>query len=252
MAKRVLGILLTGLLIGIVPAADAQEPPPPEVPEVVQIEDPAGDANYLNSQGGLLPMEGDQTTPADLTISDLLKVWWTHDATTIAVNFQTEAPPPSGNASYLYRAFTNPGGDFADGCLWWEAVVEGPTFVGDPIGRIRDMCSESDPIEGELSILELADGTGLVTVRVPRASHATFVDGGVIVGPTAEVRNVTGAAAARFVTAPAVDDTKVGTDYTIASEDDGTDKKKKKKKKKKKGKGAARARVLTGGSVRVL
>ncbi len=231
---RVLSICLILVLFGAIESAVAQEPPSPEVPAVVQIEDPAGDANYLNSQG-LLPISGDQPTPADLTISDLLKVWWSHDAESISVNFQTEGPPPSGNAAYLYRSFTNPGGDFADGCLWWEAFVEGPTFVGESFGRLRDQCAGSDPVDGTITIAELSDGTGLVTLTIPRASNAAFVDGGVIAAPSAEVRNVTGAAAARFVTAPVVDDTKVGSDYAITPNEEPQEKPKKKKKKKKRG-----------------
>ncbi|MDQ3962579.1 MAG: hypothetical protein M3277_01475 [Actinomycetota bacterium] len=251
MTTRRLSIVINALVfLGLIPAVQAQEPPPPEVPAAVQIEDPAGDANYLNDQGVGLPLEGDQTTPQDLTISDLLKIWWTNDAETISVHFQTEAPPPSSNAAYLFRAFTNPGGDFPDGCLWWEAVVEGPTFVGEAFARLRDMCSETDPVEGTISIATLEDETGVVTVTVPRDANAAFAPGGTIATPIAEVRNVTGAAAARFATAPVVDNTKPGTDYTITDEEPEPQPK---KKKKKKGKTArATAAVLTGGSVRAL
>jgi len=247
-ARRTLGLVLTVGLIGIAPAEAQEEPPPPEVPAVVQIEDPAGDSNYLNSQGVGLPFGGDQTTPADLTVSDILKVWWTNDAETISAHFQTEAPPPSSNAAYLFRVFTNPGTDAEDGCLWWEAVVEGPTFQGDPFARLRDMCAETDPVEGTLTISTLEDETGVITITLPRESNAAFAAGGTIVAPIAEVRNATGATGAGPVTAPVADDTKVGTDYTIVDET----KKKKKKKKKGKPKSAASLVLLTGGSFRVL
>jgi hypothetical protein len=232
-ARVVTVVAALALLAGTVQSVAAQEPPTAP-PEIVQIEDPAGDANYLNGQGFGVT-EGDRTTPQDLTISDILKVWFTHDAQNVSLNIQTEAPPPSGNAAYLYRAFTNPGGDYTEGCLWWEGFVEGPTFVGESFARLRDLCAGSDPVEGTLAIATLADETGLVTITLPRAAHELFADGSVLVGPNAEVRNLTGAAAVRFATAPVVDDTKVGADYTITPVEDADDGKPKKKKKNKKG-----------------
>ncbi|MDQ3952182.1 MAG: hypothetical protein M3279_04335 [Actinomycetota bacterium] len=222
-------VIAVALLLGTVPAG-AQEQPPPAVPEVVQIEDPAGDANYLNGQGrGLI--EGDRPTPADLTVSDVLKVWFTHDAANISVHIQTEGPPPSSNAAYVYRVLANPGGDFPRGCLWWEAYVEGPTYVGEPVALLRDQCQDADPVEGTLAVTTLDDETGLITVTFPRSSNAAFADGGIIAAPFVEVRNVTGGEGAGPATTPVVDDTKIGTDYTITAAEDDKPKKKKKKKK---------------------
>lgn len=224
-----------GLVLGGIETAGAQEEPPPEVPEVVQIEDPAGDANYLGD---------DQTTPADLTISDLLRVWFTHDEVDISVHIQTEGPPPSANASYVFRVNTNPG-DEEDGCLRWEAIVEGPTYVGETFGRLIDQCTEdAEPIEGEVEIVEASDGTGITTVTIPRAAHPLLAAGSVINSPWAIVLNNTGGST-RLV-GPAVDDTKIGTDYTIADE------KKKKKKKKKKERPGVPFTASTGGSVKAL
>lgn len=229
MSRRILAIITMAAVgaWGVVVPAGAQEPPPeapPEVPEVVQIEDPEGDANY---QGD------DQTTPVDLSVSDLLRVWFTNDEATISVHIQTEVPPPSANASYVYRVTTNPGAE-EDGCLEWEAIIEGPTWVGESFARLDDECAEDDfePIGGELEITEASDGSGIITVTIPRDSHETLAKGSVIEAPWAEVLNNTGAGP-RLV-GPAVDDTQVGTDYEIQDEEE-----KKKKKKKKKGRASA-------------
>ncbi|MGH2749059.1 MAG: hypothetical protein ACRDKB_14220 [Actinomycetota bacterium] len=231
MTGRILAIVTMAAVgaWGTMLPAGAQDPPPeppPEVPEVVQIEDPEGDANY---QGD------DQTTPADLSVSDLLRVWFTNDEETITVHIQTEVPPPSSNASYVYRVNTNPG-DAEDGCLEWEAIVEGPTWVGESFGRLDDECSGDDfePIEGELEITEASDESGLITVTIPRDAHEALAKGSVIDAPWARVLNNTGAES-RLV-GPTVDDTQVGSDYEIQDE--------KKKKKKKKRRQAREPRAL--------
>jgi hypothetical protein len=203
-----------------------------EVPETVQIEDIPGDANYLNPQGG--PGGGDQPTAQDLTISDLLKIWFTNDATNISVHIQTEAPPPSSNAAYFFRVWANPGDD-ADGCLRFVAVVEGPTFAGDPYAELQDACAEVDDVEAELLVEELADGTGLITVTVPRTANAAFADGLTLTAPWAEVRNATGPTPGGTLIVPVADNTEIGTDYTITTEEPPVKKGCKKGKGKKKG-----------------
>lgn len=240
MTTRRVTLAITALvLLGLVPAVQAQEPPPSEVPAVVQIEDPVGDANYQGE---------DQTTPADLTISDLMSVWFTHDATNLSVHIQTEGPPPSGNASYVFRVTTNPG-EREVGCLEFEAIIEGPTYVGDSFARLDDECAADDfePIAGELTIVEASDGTGITTVTIPRASHPALADEAVIATPWAATLNNTGGPS-RLV-GPTVDDTKVGSDYTIASDEPRPKAKKKKKKSKRPGPPVL---VLTGGNARAL
>ncbi|MGH2731276.1 MAG: hypothetical protein ACRDJI_11800, partial [Actinomycetota bacterium] len=183
--KVLVGAAVAALLVPYQASAQAVT----EVPEVVQIEDIPGDANYLNPQGG--PGGGDQPTPQDLTISDLLKVWFTNDATNISVHIQTEAPPPSSNAAYFFRVWVNPGDDEL-GCVRFVAVVEGPTYVGDPYAELQDACADVEDVEAELLVEELADGTGAITITVPREANAAFADGGVLTAPWAEVRNATG------------------------------------------------------------
>lgn len=208
--KKSLAVFTALGLVGSVLMAPAlgQEPVPTEIPETVNIEDPAGDSNYMGD---------DQTTPADLTVSDILKVWFTNDAENVSVHFVTEGPPPSSNASYVFRVNFNPSPDDEVGCLGLEAIVEGPTYVGDPFGRLTYFCEDKDPVEGTLTVEEGPDGVGIITVTVPRSADPGFADGMVLAAPSAEVLNNTGASA-RLV-GPAADDTAVGTDYTFVVEE---------------------------------
>lgn len=208
MIKKPAALLVAGAVAvwGLTVPAGAQDPP--EVPEKPNIEDPAGDANYLG---------GDQeTAPATLSVSDILRVWFTNDAENISVHVQTTAPPPSSNASYIYRIRFNPGED-ETGCLWFEIITEGPTFVGEMFGRLRFVCSDADPVEGEVEITEASDTTGITTLTLPRATDPAFDDGAVLAAPNAQVNNNNGADGVGRVTAPVVDDTEVGTDYKIAA-----------------------------------
>ncbi|MFN2526988.1 MAG: hypothetical protein ABR505_12130 [Actinomycetota bacterium] len=233
--KRMLAAVLGMALIGAEGALPANAQPPARVPKRVQIVDPAGDANYLNGQGD--PGQGDMSTPADLSVSDILSVWFTNDADTISVHIQTEVPPPSANAAYLFRVEVNPSGNEEEGCLWFEAAVGGPTYVGETFGRLRDQCAEDAVVEGELTIVEAADGTGITTVIIPRDAHLAFAAGAVISAPWAQVRNHFGALGQdRF---PAVaDDTTIGSDYSIV---DG--RRKGKQKRERSGAAGDRARV---------
>lgn len=255
--RRVLPILVAGSVAAtgaVVPSASGQEAPP-EVPEVVQIEDPAGDANYLNDQGLApfgVPDEGDRTTPVSLSVSDILKVWFTHDADNISVHVQTSAPPPATNSSYIYRVFFNPG-DNPAGCLWFEIITEGPTWAGGEFfGRLRWVCADQDPVDGEVSTVEGPDGTGITTLTVPRSLDPAFEDDAVLAAPSAETRNNSGTPAVGRITFPVVDDTKVGTEYEITAEEPKKPKKKKKKRNKKKRAAARPAAPATGGRMLVL
>ena len=196
-----------------VPAA-AQEPAPTVVPEVVNIEDPAGDGNYLNDQG--TGEVGDNVTPADAsTVADILKVWFTHDADVIRAHVLTEAPHSANTASaYFYRVQVDPGGE--PNCLRFQIATTGPTSptTAEAFGSIRDLCGDNDETFTEgitVTIEALADGTGVSTVTVPRTIHPALADNLVLAAPTAHSRNYVGGAA----TAPQVDTTVPGTDYTI-------------------------------------
>ncbi|MDQ3940123.1 MAG: hypothetical protein M3238_02100 [Actinomycetota bacterium] len=214
MRSKLLGGLLAAAMVGgsgLVPA-HAQEPAP-EVPAVVNIEDPAGDANYLNGQGAD-DSQGNNVTPADIgSVSDILKVWFTSDATNISAHIQTEAMPPAVTA-YFFRVLVDPSvGD--PNCLRFQIATSGAGNPGEAFGSLRDLCGDVDETYTEgitVNFAEAADGTGISTVTIPRTTHPAFAEGTVLVAPTAHVRNYFVA-----VTAPQIDDTQPGTDFTVSS-----------------------------------
>lgn len=218
MLTMALAMLVAGALS--LPAGAQEAPAPTVVPAVVNIEDPAGDANYLNDQGSGAA-EGDNVGPADAgSVSDILKVWFTHDADVIRAHILTEVPPPATASAYLYRVRVGPAGD--ENCLWFQIVSTGPTYPdgAEATGSLRDLCGEADETFRDgitVTIEELADGTGVSTVIVPRSTLPVFADGAVLGTPTAHVRNYFGTTATGGVSAPQIDDTKPGTSYTITA-----------------------------------
>lgn len=215
--KRALSIAIALGLAGLlsVPAsAQEAETAPTEIPEVVNIEDPAGDANYLNGQG--FADDGDHTTPADVgSISDILKVWFSHDADVIRAHVLTELPPSTnGSSAYFFRVMADAAGD--TNCLWFGIGTPGATnpAAAEATGSLRDLCGDADETFTDgitATIEETADGQGISTVIVPRSVHPALADDAVLGAPTAHARNYLGGA----VTFPQIDDTKAGTDYTI-------------------------------------
>lgn len=218
--KRMLTIALATLVATAlsIPAGAQEAPTPTVVPEVVNIEDPAGDANYLNDQGN--GEVGDNVTPADAsTVADILKVWFTHDAEVIRAHILTEVPPPATASAYFYRVQVDPGGE--PNCLRFQIATTGPTSptTAEAVGSIRDLCGGNDETFTEgitVTIETLEDGTGISTVTVPRTIHPALADNLILAAPTAHSRNYLGAPGAG-ATAPQVDTTKPGTDYTITA-----------------------------------
>ena len=185
------------------------------------ITDPGGDANFLNSQFGSLPMDGDKPTSVDLTVPDILAVWFSHDAKTISVHIQTEAPPPAAEAAYNFFVGVNPAGDdiafTGDRCLYFDIYVEGPTWVGGAVAKL--LSCRTGEVRGRLAITEAPDGTGITTMTVPRSADPAFADGEVLKSPVAwTVHNAGHKGSGSFVIAAiaVVDDTKPGNDYRIA------------------------------------
>lgn len=223
MKKRTWSIFLTAALVaGVFAAAPAKAAP--EVPEAPNIVDPPGDANYLNDgtflgQGGKNNATGEDVS----TVADLLAVWFTNTAETISVHVQTEAPPPSSGAAYYSEVASNLN-DAGDACVLFEYIVAAPTFQADSYATVSDECAASEPVEGELLVEEGPDGTGIVTVTVPRSANPAFADGGVLAAPQARVTNATGPVpdgvpevGGAFLIYPVIDNTEPGTDYTITT-----------------------------------
>lgn len=253
MGKRFWSLVLTSALIAgvfVIAPAKAQEAPAVTVPEVVQIDDPVDDANYLNDQSLLnnVPPTQDNGTPADASgTSDLLKVWYTTDAETISVNIQTQVAPPASAGSYIYRVYSNPGeGSVATstlGCLrFFVFMPSGNPPVGGYSGPLKagllDYCDKginytTDAAEGKLTITEMPDGTGVMTITVPRSYSPKLADGQVLTAPMAQVQNLAGTGTdgngqpipatdgslpgGNWRRGPQIDNSKIGTDYTISS-----------------------------------
>ncbi len=205
--KGVLAVVLVGSAFATAPAAGRA---PRELPNEVQIKDPAGDANALNSYGGRLPIEGDRQTPVDLTVPDILRVWFTHDAKTISAHIQTEAPPPAAEAAYIFRVETSPG----KSCIDFVGILEGPTWDADPFAFLWS-CRKNKPIDARLMTREAADGTGITTVTVPRSADPGFADGEILKSPYAFTQDFWGNETIGDAHFLVVDDTKPGRDYVI-------------------------------------
>ncbi|MDQ3962576.1 MAG: hypothetical protein M3277_01460 [Actinomycetota bacterium] len=214
MGKRTFSIVLAlALVAGVFSAlpATAQEAPaqPTEVPPVVQIEDPYGDANGQSGDQQLGVDGGSQT--------DIGKVWFTHDGTSVSAHFLTEGPP---NANSLGFQFVVAAGEA--GCLLFEGYFDGTTYTSENFARVRDNCNTIDPVVGTFVFAPGPGGEGgLATINVPREGVPSLAEGSVISGPSAttwifaggEQITPTGFRGVRS----RIDDTKVGTDYPLSS-----------------------------------
>lgn len=248
MKKTIVMGLVLALAAALALPAGAQEAEPTTIPEVVNIEDPLNDANGLNDQGtrGTTGFQGDHTTPVDAgSVSDVLKVWFTHDSENVRVHFLTQAPGPAIN-SLLFQVYSNPGGDFSLGCLRWAAVIPGTIgYVGDPLIKLVDRCNDegtnlyANGVEGTHAWEETADGNGLLTLSFPRSYSPLLADNLSITKEFVETRVVHGeGSAVGFVSSPVLDNTVEGTDYVLTS----VEKKPKKAMKKGCKKGSPKAK----------
>lgn len=222
MNKRFYSIAISGAVVASlfsVAPARAQDPPP-AIPPTVNIEDPFGDANYLQNH---------TVTPADAgSISDIGKGWFTNDAEFLYVYLQTEAPPNPNMVGLFYEVQAS-----ADGCLWINAYVRGTTYQSDTAGFVQDSCNEIEFAEIEYTFGEGPEGTGLMTWKIPRSYSSLFVDGSVLSEPFAESWHLWGGDVfGGGLVLQRIDNTVKGADYTIAAEPQAEPKKKKNKKKK--------------------
>ena len=285
MGKRLISLMLVSalfaLLSGAMPAA-AQEPPPPTIPAVPNIEDPIGDANGLNDQGqaGTIGHQGERVTPADAgSVSDFQKIWFTNDAETVSVHILNEAAGPAING-LRFDVYTTPGeGSAASstlGCIRFVAIIGGKfqgqstTWHGPDSAKVFDACNDgtnwfNNGVEAQLQYGEHPDGGGFVTITAPQSASPFLAVGQVLSAPQAAARVAYGEAATVAGSFFVTDNTVIGTDYTItapptdAQDDDdlkpgpgkgkGCDKGKGKKKGCKKG--GSESAALAGGSLRL-
>lgn len=201
-----LALVAAGLYV---PAA-AQEPPvqPTAVPEVVLIEDPFGDANFLGGDNTTAPADGGSQT-------DIGKVWFTHDATNFQVHILTEGAPNPNSLGFLFEVATGP-----DGCLLFEGFTKGQTYLSDNLARVTDGCNNLERLaEGTHVVFAAGPEGGLATITVPRSYSPLLADGSILQAPVARTRIFVGG---DQITPTGyrgvhrlVDDTKPGSDYTV-------------------------------------
>ena len=203
-----LALVAAGLYV---PAA-AQEPPaqPTEVPEVVLIEDPYGDANFLGGDNTSLPTDGGSQT-------DIGKVWFSHDATNFQVHILTEGPPSANSLGFKFEVDAGP-----EGCLFFEGYTKGQTYISDNLARVTDDCNGLERLaEGTNVVFAAGPGGegGLATITVPRSYSPLFADGSILTAPVARTYIFVGGEQLTVTTVRGsgrlVDDTKPGADYTV-------------------------------------
>ena len=168
------------------------------------ITDPLGDANFVNDQGTGDGSFGDQNQADAGTVSDLLSVTFSNNATKLFVTIETEAAPPA-ITGIGYRVRVNPD-DSGTYCLNIEAYHPGANnALSEPVAFLRDACAG-----GEATPIEVL-GTQLV---IPRSAHEAFGRGAKLKAPQAQAFLYSGNESAG-TTYPVADTTKVGTDYRL-------------------------------------
>ncbi len=175
-------------------------------PKVV-LEDPIGDANFVNDQGNGDGSFGDFVTPADVSsVTDLEAVAVSNDAKNLYIDFQTEAAAPA-TQGVGYRLRVNPEGPGGGYCLLFEAFYPGATNdLTEAQGHLRDVCAGGEPIKAQVL------GNMLI---VARKAHKALGKGKTLKAPQAQGFIYSGSSFPTGVAAPTTDTTKVGTDYKL-------------------------------------
>lgn len=169
------------------------------------IEDPLGDANFVNDQGTGDGSVGDQTGADAGTVSDLTAVTFTNDRKNLYVQISTEAAPPA-TTGIGYRVRVNPDSTGTH-CLLFEAFFPGANnalTAGE--AQFRNACTGDDPVKVDVL------GT---TIVVPRKLDKAFGKRGKLKAPQAQSFLWSGTSYPAGVAAPYADTTKVGKAYKL-------------------------------------
>jgi hypothetical protein len=170
------------------------------------IEDPVGDANFVNDQGTGDGSFGDQTAADAGTVSDLIAVTFMNDAKNLTIVLETEAPPPAATG-IGYRVRVNPDGTGGAYCLEFEAYFPGANNnLTAAEGYLFDNCAGGDPVP--ITIL----GTQLI---IPRKANKAFAKGAKLTAPQAQAFLWTGSSYPTGQETGTADTTKVGTDFAF-------------------------------------
>ncbi len=169
-----------------------------------QINDPYGDANFVNDQGTGDGSVGDNTTADAGNASDLGSVTFDNDAKNLYVTFLNEQSPPATQGIGL-RARVN--GAPGSQCLLFEIYFSGATnTLTANEGYFRDVCAGGAAVPVDVL------GTQMT---IPRGLHEAFGKGKTLDTPQAQSFVYTGSSYPAGVSGPYIDTTKVGTDYKL-------------------------------------
>lgn len=169
------------------------------------IEDPVGDANFVNDQGTGDGSFGDQTAADAGTVSDLTAVTFSNNKKNLLVSIETEAAPPA-TTGIGYRVRVNPDGPGGSYCLFFEAFHPGANnALTAAKAQVRDVCDGGDPVEVKI--------LGNI-LTVPRKVSKALGKGKTLVAPQAQSFLYSGTDTTGF-SGPMADTTKVGTDYKL-------------------------------------
>ncbi|MEA2486771.1 MAG: hypothetical protein QOF16_425 [Actinomycetota bacterium] len=225
--KRIFSALIVAVLgaqmLAALPIAHAAT----TIPETVQITDPANDANTTS---------GDTVGPANVSnVGDILKVWFTSDATTVTANMQVAVAPPATADGIAFTVYTNPSDSFPSpqGCLRFVTIIPGSapgggTWQAKTLVKLVDRCNDkgtsffANGVEGTGTVDTLEDGSGVVSMTFPRSYSPLLADGGSILQPAGRTDAYAGEDSAPSPVGSnasgfRLDDTKVGTDYALTS-----------------------------------
>lgn len=198
--KRIISAAAACAVLAALSTVSATAAPTPKP----QIEDPLGDANFLNDQGTGDGSFGDVTGADAGTVSDLTSITLRNDKKNLYVQFATEAAPPAlSGVGYRARFNGAPGSQ----CLYVEAFFPGGNNdLTAAKAQFRDSCAGGDPVEAEIL------GTMVV---VPRSAHEAFGKGKKLTDVQALTFLWSGSSYPIGVDRPVVDTTKIGTDFTF-------------------------------------
>ena len=169
------------------------------------VEDPLGDANFINDQGTGDGSFGDFNQADAGTVSDITGITFSNDAKNLYVMLETEAAPPAATGiGFRVRVNPDDGGNY---CVLIEAYYPGANnALSQAVAFLRDTCEGGDPLK--LTVL----GT---QIAVPRKANKAFGKGAKLTAPQAQSFLYSGDESGTGGMYPVADTTKVGTDYTF-------------------------------------
>ena len=214
MKRTVAGI---ALILTLTPQALAA---PERVPDLVQVTDIAGDANYLAQA------EQDVAGPVQSEYGDILGGWFTQDAKSVTAHVRLASDPREAPTSLLLWMVADLGRDttgnpdapldpVADYCMKFAAAIgNNPNDDGYVGGSAFDHCNtESLALASKVTVEELSDGSFAVVMRVSRTTSPRLRSGS-LDSPRAIIMHRAHVAKGAF-NAPFIDLTPTGRDYKL-------------------------------------